>query len=90
MYKSLFNLRNFKKGLRLIDNITRQNTTRAVDYFHGYAVASVKEAAKRGRITHNQEKALCDLADEAAADTTAEIREDEDEAETDTLDDDVF
>jgi len=77
MYKSLFNLRNFKKGLRLVEIIAKQNDQRAIDYACGYAIASIKAMKKAGKITKNQEKALIDLAYDTADDTTAEIYEDE-------------
>ena len=76
MYKSLFNLRNFKKGLRLVEAIAKQNSEHAVDYACGYAVAIIGEQRKGGRITKNQEKALVDLAYETADDTIAEILKD--------------
>lgn len=76
MYKSLFNLRNFKKGLRLIEAIAKQNDEHAVDYACGYAVATIKAQRKGGRITKNQEKALVDLAYETADETIAEILKD--------------
>ena len=60
MYKSSWNVRNFKKGLRFVENIAKQGSVREVDYATGYAIASVKDMKSHGRITHAQQKALED------------------------------
>ena len=80
MYKSNYNLRNFKKGLRLVEEIARQNNPRGVDYMTGYAVATVKEMRKSGKITRRQMKALEDLIFETAEETDREIADDENTA----------
>lgn len=80
MYKSTWNLRNFKKCLRLVEEVSRQDTDRDVNYVAGYAVATIKERRKRGRITRNQEKALIDLVFEAANETVRDILKDEEDA----------
>ena len=77
MVKYTRNLRNFKKGLRLVENITKQKDERQVTFACGFCVASVKEMKKHGRITRNQLKALEDLAFEAADDTIAELSNEE-------------
>lgn len=80
MYKSNFNLRNFKKGLRLVEEIARQNNPRGVDYMTGFCIASIKEMRKAGKITRRQQKALEDLAFETAEQTDKDITDDEEEA----------
>ena len=80
MYKSTWNLRNLKKCLRLVEEISRQDTDRDVNYALGYCTAHIKEQRKHGRITRNQEKALIDLAFEAANDTVRDIAKDEEDA----------
>ena len=77
MYRSSWNLRNFKKGLRLVENIARQNTTREVDFATGYAIAHVADLKEHGRITKAQKKALEDLIYDTAEDTIDEIERDE-------------
>lgn len=81
MYKSSWNLRNFKKGLRFVENIAKQGSVREVDYATGYAIASVKDMKSHGRITHAQQKALEDLIHETADATIDEINHDADEVE---------
>lgn len=80
MYKSSWNLRNFKKGLRFVEEIAKQSSVRDVDYTTGYAIASVKNMRSQGKITKAQEKALEDLICETAEDTIDEINHDANEA----------
>ena len=85
MYRSSWNLRNFKKGLRFVENIAKRGSVREVDYATGYAIASVKDMKSHGRITHAQQKALEDLIYETAEDTIDEIERDEHEVVEDGL-----
>lgn len=71
----LWNLRNFKKGLKLVEKIAKSNDIREVDFATGYAIASVAQMKKQGKITQAQRKALEDLIYNTADDTAKEIKE---------------
>ena len=68
-----WHLRNFRKGLRLVEKIAHEEDVRRVDYTLGFAVASIKQLQQRGRITKKQGQALIELAYEVADNTTDEI-----------------
>lgn len=74
---SKWNLRNFKKGIKKVEDIARQSKRRLVDYKTGYAIAVFEQWRRQGKITRTQAKALKDLALETCDQTIADILEDE-------------
>ena len=58
-----------------VEKIAKSNDIREVDFATGYAIASVAQMKKQGKITQAQRKALEDLIYNTADDTAKEIKE---------------
>lgn len=73
--------------MKLVEGIAKANNIREVDFATGYAIASIAQMKKQGKITHAQRKALEDLAYNTADDTAKEIKENSESLYTSEEDD---